>query len=98
MNFGDWEMKKWDDLDQDMLNVWMKDFVNVRIPGGESFMDLYERVIDFIDELSRKNYKKIAVITHGGVIRCFLAYAGKIKLKDAFTIYVEYGSVTRIVM
>src|SRR5690606_42086613 len=25
MNFGDWEMKKWDDIDQRELNAWMND-------------------------------------------------------------------------
>ncbi len=24
----------------------MKDYVNVRIPGGENYLDLYDRVVD----------------------------------------------------
>jgi hypothetical protein len=27
VNFGLWEMKKWDDIDKSLLDVWMKDFV-----------------------------------------------------------------------
>jgi alpha-ribazole phosphatase len=41
---GDWEMRTWDDLPQEEVNPWMADFVRVRIPGGESYMDLHERV------------------------------------------------------
>jgi len=41
---GQWEMKNWDGLPEEELGPWMKDFVNVRIPGGESYLDLHERV------------------------------------------------------
>ena len=51
MNFGDWEMKKWDEINERELNNWMKDFVDVRIPNGENFINLNQRVDNFIDEL-----------------------------------------------
>jgi alpha-ribazole phosphatase len=41
---GHWEMKNWDDLPKAELDPWMKDFVGVRIPGGESYQDLFDRV------------------------------------------------------
>ncbi len=41
---GEWEMKGWDELPKEAVDPWMKDFVNVRIPGGESYLDLHERV------------------------------------------------------
>ncbi|HMH21355.1 MAG TPA: alpha-ribazole phosphatase family protein [Puia sp.] len=41
---GQWEMKSWNELPEDVIGPWMKDFVNVRIPGGESYLDLHERV------------------------------------------------------
>jgi alpha-ribazole phosphatase len=95
-NFGQWEMKKWDDIDQVSLNKWMKDFVEMRVPGGENFIDLYNRVSDFITELESLNYRRAAIVTHGGVIRCFLAYIRNSPLKDAFTMSVDYASVTKI--
>ena len=42
---GQWEMRNWDDLPADQLDPWMKDFVKTRIPDGESYIDLHERVI-----------------------------------------------------
>src|SRR5581483_10134224 len=33
MNFGDWELKKWNNIDQQKLNEWMVDFVNVKVPN-----------------------------------------------------------------
>jgi alpha-ribazole phosphatase len=96
MNFGDWEMKKWDDLNQEVLNEWMKDFVSVRVPNGENFIDLNKRVNEFIDELIQTNYKKIAIATHAGVIRCFVARVLEIPLNNAFKIPVDYSGITKI--
>jgi len=44
MNFGDWENKKWNDINQDDLNNWMTDFVNVKTPNGENLLELFDRV------------------------------------------------------
>jgi alpha-ribazole phosphatase len=41
---GEWEMKSWDDLPKEEIDPWMADFVNIRIPGGESYLDLQARV------------------------------------------------------
>lgn len=44
INCGKWEMRSWDELPGEELDPWMKDFVQVRIPEGESYIDLNERV------------------------------------------------------
>lgn len=41
---GQWEMKGWDELPKEEVDPWMKDFVQIRIPGGESYLDLHQRV------------------------------------------------------
>jgi len=97
MNFGDWEMKKWDDINQIVLDVWMKNFIDVRTPNGENFVDLNNRVNNFIDEVSKQNYKKIAVVTHAGVIRCMVAKVFKMTPNDVFKIHFDFASVTKIV-
>lgn len=90
MNFGDWENKNWDDLDQDDLNRWMADFVNVKTPGGESLIELYERVKFFLDNLRLQPHKKVLLISHAGVIRCIWAYLLAIPLQHIFKIPVNY--------
>lgn len=96
MNFGDWEMKNWDEIDKENLDRWMKDFVNVRVPNGENFIDLYKRVCDFIENLSKAGFHKIAVVTHAGVIRSFVSKILDSPLEKAFEIKVNYCSVTKI--
>jgi len=93
MNFGDWENKKWNDIDQDKLNDWMVDFVNVKTPNGENLTDLFQRVQLFFNELRKKEHKKVLIITHAGVIRCLWAYLLDIPLKNIFKIPVGYNEI-----
>lgn len=100
INFGDWEMKKWEDIDPPALNKWMIDFVNEKTPGGECFTVLNQRVKTFFDErispLVDDEKNKIAVITHAGVIRSLLCTLLTIPLINAFKISVDYGSITKL--
>lgn len=52
----------------EIINVLGKDF---RSPGGESFNDVGNRVLDWADTLSEGS--RTAAFTHGGPIRCFAA-------------------------
>ncbi|PWA09548.1 alpha-ribazole phosphatase [Flavobacterium laiguense] len=97
MNFGDWELKSWDAIPQEALNPWMEDFVNVRVPNGESFVDLNDRVLDFLDnKLAREIKKPVIIVAHAGVIRSFLCKINDLPLKDAFQNKVNYGDVIKI--
>ena len=98
MNFGDWEMKKWSDIDKIDLNKWMSDFVNVSAPNGECFIELNLRVNEFINELINQPYQKVAVITHAGVIRCFIARILEIPLRNAFKVPCNFSSCTKILL
>jgi alpha-ribazole phosphatase len=93
MNFGDWENKNWNDLDQQSLMVWMNDFVHQKTPNGESLSLLYDRVSSFMNELRKFDKKKILIITHAGVIRCIWAFLLQIQLSNIFKIPVGFNEV-----
>ncbi len=93
MNFGKWEGKKWNEINQEELHKWMEDFVNISAPSGENLLGLYERVSDFMNSLRTKDYQKVLLITHAGVIRCLWAYLLEIPLLNIFKIPVAYGEV-----
>ena len=99
MNFGDWELKNWDDIPQEALTPWMTDFVNVRVPNGESFIDLNERVMDFLqNEVSKTTDKPLIVVAHAGVIRSILCKINNLPLQEAFKSKLDFGAVVRIEM
>lgn len=43
---------------------------------GESFQQQIDRVADFLQELSTKSYKNVAIVTHGGSMRALYVIAG----------------------
>lgn len=65
MDFGDWEGLPWAEVPRDLLDAWSRDVVGFRPPGGESFLDLVQRVGQALSALHTPHI----VITHGGVIR-----------------------------
>lgn len=97
MNFGDWEMKNWDAIPEADFTPWMTDFVNVAVPNGESFVDLHQRVTDFLTtDFSKNNSNSITIVTHAGVIRSILCKLSNLPLKDAFTNKVDFGDVIKL--
>jgi alpha-ribazole phosphatase len=97
MNFGDWELKNWNDIPQEVLNPWMTDFVNVRVPNGESFVDLHERVMDFLEnEVSKETEKPLIIVAHAGVIRSVLCKINNLPLEQAFQSKLDFGAVVKI--
>ncbi len=93
MNFGKWENKKWNDINQNDLKNWMNDFVKVKTPNGENLIELYDRVKLFLDNLRQQPYKKVLLITHAGVIRCIWAYLLEIPLQNIFKIPVGHNEI-----
>ncbi len=95
MNFGDWEMQKWDKIQDENLQKWYDDWLNVPTSNGESFHDMYARFSAFAAELP-PIAETVAVFTHGGIINCARIYAGQIAADKMFEEVPAYGSVTEL--
>lgn len=97
INCGHWELKAWDDIPRAEIDHWMNDLINVRIPGGESYEELYQRVKDaFIDIYQQAG--SVVIIAHGGVIRSILSYITNTPLKESFKAFsLHYGCVIKII-
>jgi alpha-ribazole phosphatase len=93
---GQWEMKKWDELPTTEVDPWMKDFVSLPIPGGESYLGLHERVTRCFEWIADSG-SDVAIVTHGGVIRSILTGITQTPLADSFKAFsLNYGCVVRI--
>ena len=93
MNFGDWENKKWDEINSIELNQWMQDFVNIKTPNGENFLELSNRTNSFLDIITKKNHQSAAIVTHAGNIRSIVSSILGLPLANAFRIELGYGAV-----
>lgn len=74
--FGDWEGLAWNEierLDPTYAKQWIEQFPSLPAPGGESLAHFEARVVDEIRRLLLlAEGRKIAVVTHRGVMRIAL--------------------------
>ena len=98
IHFGHWEMMPWKKIDKDSLDTWKKDFVNLKAPGGESFQDMHDRVMDFFNEMLLKEKNDLLVVCHGGVIRAILSNILQIPLMNMFRLNIDFGAVSKVIV
>jgi alpha-ribazole phosphatase len=93
LNFGDWEMKSWMEIDKAEAAAWFGDWLNYPAKNGESYAVMQKRVNAFMDELTSSKAENICIFTHGGVIRLIHVYLSIYPIEESFEFPVEYGQV-----
>jgi alpha-ribazole phosphatase len=106
LDFGDWELKTWNDIYETSYGkLWMENYLTLPCPNGESYIDMENRLIPGIDKtkintnfytdiLSKaKPSDNILVVTHAGVIRILVRFLNKKIDGNAFNYAVPHGSV-----
>jgi alpha-ribazole phosphatase len=94
IDFGLWENRRFEHLDQAQVKHWADNFVTIAPPQGENFNSLCRRAAYFWDELMLlQNVGQVLLITHAGVIRALLAHVLQIPPVNAFKFRVDAGSV-----
>ena len=98
MNFGEWEMKDYNEIDDPRLQLWFEDYMNVAPTGGESSMQQRSRLIDFFDWLRSEMppASDIALFTHGGIILHALNILTGQDYDSLFNDIPPFGSVTEL--
>lgn len=90
IDFGDWEMKRWDDIDRALIDAWAADPFHFVPPGGEAVVALRARVAGCLADLP----DEAVLVTHAGVIKCCTAIlAGE---EDWFGLRFDYGAASLI--
>lgn len=98
MNFGDWEMKPWQDIPQAALDYWRNNFKEEAPPNGESNAALRARIKSFWTELVRQPQESeaIGVVSHYGVMVNIVGELLEIPVERAFRLDLSYGAVIRV--
>lgn len=98
LNFGDWEMKQFDEIPDEERNAYLSNFVHQSPPNGETYLEMAARAMAFVHELVNGPSNTFAVITHAGIIRSLLCRAMGLPLENAYRFDVDYGSVSTILL
>jgi alpha-ribazole phosphatase len=74
MDFGTWELQRWDDIDRALIDAWAADFEGARVHGGESVAQFVTRVRTWFDVFEQtRELSPAYVVTHAGVMRVIAA-------------------------
>ncbi len=100
LHIGDWEGLTWDEIQHRWSREWqarLDDLVNVAPPGGESLLQMAQRVRSVMTELlERHPGEEIAIVAHGGVNRVLLLNAIGAPLTQMFHVEQSYGCLNII--
>lgn len=75
MDFGAWEMQRWDAIERAQIDAWAADFEHARAHGGESVAQFQARVSAWFDALGAGAHERVWAVAHAGVIRAVTARA-----------------------
>ncbi|MDN7906142.1 alpha-ribazole phosphatase [Burkholderia diffusa] len=92
MDFGAWELRRWDDIDRAALDAWAADLMHACAHGGESVARFAARVARIADTVARTDAQQWA-LTHAGVIRAFASHALRVPLDTLLSRPVPTGGI-----
>jgi len=99
-SFGIWEGMTFSEIKETYpseFESWADNPLKYGPPGGESTMEVHERVIRALDMiLDNHGGDRIAIIAHGGVNRIILCHLLGIPLENIFRIEQNHGAVNII--
>lgn len=97
---GEWEGRTYLEIkksEPEVYKEWCEDPIRQRPPNGESIVDLYDRVVKELEEIIKQEAgKRIALVTHAGVIRSTIVYALGMPIDNFWRLSVPTGSVSKV--
>lgn len=98
MDFGQWEGLNYDRIKNnhpERFKKWYNDPTSVNPPEGEYLSQFQQRIISSFTEIKESHEgEKIAIITHGGVIRVWLAHLLQMPLGKYWRLEVDNTSLS----
>ncbi len=114
MHFGEWEMRRWDEIGKAAFDAWVADILNFAPPGGESAAQMLARTLAFLDELraneapaAPQEYflgrgeprpRGAAVVTHGGVLRVLFAHWLEVPPRCWPRLVFDFGGLSKVIL
>lgn len=99
-NFGIWEGMSFDKIKEkypEEFEAWAGNPLKFSPMGGESTLEVRERVIKALDEIIGSHEEgRISIVAHGGVNRIILCHFLGIPLENIFRIEQDYGALNII--
>lgn len=101
IDFGLWEGMAFEEIQTqfpELVGEWALNHMNFCFPGGESLESFWKRVCQAGDRLSSAPGNRIAVVTHGGVIRYLLCHHLGLAPELHRMFQIDLGSITTLAL
>ncbi|MCL2657819.1 MAG: histidine phosphatase family protein [Betaproteobacteria bacterium] len=95
-DFGEWELKPFEEIGAPALERWAKHPLSHRPPGGESALDMSARVLDFLHELCQEEAAESVVITHSGPLRSIAGHLLGLPQDRWLDLDFDYAKLTHL--
>lgn len=99
INFGNWEGLSFDQIQRtygDQLNDWIMQGDNFTFPGGERISSFNERVTGWFDNLLTRDFDRVLIVAHGGVLRIGLCHLLDVKESSTFSFNFKEGALSQV--
>ncbi|TDG09128.1 alpha-ribazole phosphatase [Paraburkholderia guartelaensis] len=96
MDFGAWEMQRWDAIEREQIDAWAANFEHAREHGGESVAQFDARVSGWFDTLDAREKSTVWAVTHAGVIRTVTARSLGMPLARCVRWPLEMGAIVHL--
>lgn len=98
LNFGAWELQRFDEIDDPNLNLWYEDYIFTRPTDGESWAEQCFRVSEWLTDLAGKiqtadSDRVVVAFAHAGVLRAAKVWMGEVDMKSSFDYRPAYGEI-----
>lgn len=100
-SFGDWEGRRWDDIDPAQIDAWAADVLHFVPPAsatlpGESVAAMAARVRACVAALTQNAAGDLVIVAHAGVMRALLGDWLALPLAEWSTLKLDFGALTRV--
>jgi alpha-ribazole phosphatase len=99
IDFGRWEGLSFEEIAEqypDRLSEWASERLTFSFPEGESLEAFWARVSQAGDRLAAGSEERVAVVTHGGVIRYLLCHYLGLPPERHRLFQIDVGSITTL--
>lgn len=96
MDFGEWEMRPWNQIQREALDGWAADPLGYAPPDGETVAELRARVRDFVMELEGEGLQRAVLVTHAGVLKVIIGHSRQLPAREWMALKFDYECVVEV--
>lgn len=97
--FGQWEGLRVDQIEErfpGQIGQWSRLQENFRFPGGDMIVEFNDRVCRWFDKLLKKDFNRVLIVSHAGVLRTAICHLLGIDISHCFAFNIKEAGVAAV--